>query len=231
MGWYDANPVHLNELPPEDYAKKMVEYLGDVDAVLKKAKADYDRGEYQWVAQVTNILVFADSANTAARLLCADAMEQLGYQCESGTWRNCYLTAALELRQGNYAEKMTTVESSMDTRENMTTEMILDYLGIALDKAALADQDIKINFTATDTGEKFLLRFKNGPLLHFEGMQDVDAALSLEGPHQALLLLMAGTSEQIKKVAKVKGDAGMLDKLCSSFTALQDAGKFNIIEP
>ena len=41
------------------------------------------------------MIVFADPANEAARLLCADALEQLGYQAESGPWRNAYLTAAL----------------------------------------------------------------------------------------------------------------------------------------
>ncbi|WP_288284497.1 alkyl/aryl-sulfatase [uncultured Senegalimassilia sp.] len=78
MGWYDANPVHLHELPPEDFAKKMVDYLGDANAMLQRAKEDFDHGEYQWVAQITNILVFADPQNTAARQLCADALEQLG---------------------------------------------------------------------------------------------------------------------------------------------------------
>ena len=103
MGWYDANPVHLNPLTPSDSAEKWVEYLGDTDQVLRMAKADFDKGEYQWVAEVTNTIVFADPENEAARLLCADALEQLGYQAESGPWRNAYLTAALELRQGNQA--------------------------------------------------------------------------------------------------------------------------------
>ena len=231
MGWYDANPVHLNELPPEDYAKKMVEYLGDTSAVLKKAKEDFDKGEYQWVAQITNVLVFADPQNTDARMLCADALEQLGYQSESGTWRNCYLTAALELRQGNFSEKVTTVEASTDIRANMTTEMILDFIGIALDKTALADQDIKVNFTATDTGEKYLLRFRYGPLLHFEGLQDEDAALTIKGPRQVLLLLMGGSSEKVKQAASVTGDIALLDTLCGVFTQFETAGKFNVIEP
>lgn len=94
MGWYDSNPVNLNPLMPSDSAKKWVEYLGDVDKVLQMAKADFDKGEYQWVAEVTNTIVFADPTNTDARLLCADALEQLGYQAESGPWRNEYLTAA-----------------------------------------------------------------------------------------------------------------------------------------
>ena len=101
MGWYDGNPVHLAELTPSDYAQKLVEYFGDTDAVLEKAKEDFAKGEYQWVAQITNTLVFADPENTDARYLCADALEQLGYQAESGPWRSAYLCAAQELRNGS----------------------------------------------------------------------------------------------------------------------------------
>ena len=53
MGWYDANPVNLNPLTPSDSAKKYVEYIGDTGEVLKKARADFDKGEYQWVAEIT----------------------------------------------------------------------------------------------------------------------------------------------------------------------------------
>ena len=102
MGWYDANPIHLDELEPSEYAKKMVEYLGDTDDVLAKAKEDFDKGEYQWVAQITNTIVYAEPDNENARCLCADALEQLGYQAESGAWRNAYLTAAAT---GNWASK------------------------------------------------------------------------------------------------------------------------------
>ena len=100
MGWYDANPIHLDQLDPSSYAAKLVEYLGDADKVLELARADYDAGEYQWVAEITNALVFADPENLQARYLCADALEQLGYQAESGAWRNAYLVAAFELRNG-----------------------------------------------------------------------------------------------------------------------------------
>ena len=45
---------------------------------FEKAKEDFAKGEYQWVAQITNTLVFADPENTDARYLCADALEQIG---------------------------------------------------------------------------------------------------------------------------------------------------------
>lgn len=44
--------------------------------------------------------MFADPNNQNARNLEADALEQLGYQAESGPWRNFYLTGAQELRNG-----------------------------------------------------------------------------------------------------------------------------------
>jgi len=95
IGWYDANPAHLNPLSPSDAAKKTVEHMGGAEAVLKKAKADFDKGEYQWVAEVTMVLVFDDPENTEARYLCADALKQLGYQAEAGTWRAAYATITL----------------------------------------------------------------------------------------------------------------------------------------
>ncbi len=170
MGWYDANPVNLNPLEPTESAKKWVEYLGDTDEVLKKAKADFDKGEYQWVAEVTNVIVYADPENTAARLLCADALEQLGYQAESGTWRNAYLSAALELRNGNAAEKGANAKSDGSVLKNMTSEMIFDYIGIVLDKQAIAAENFTINVKLTDTNETVMLHFNNGALLQYHNM-------------------------------------------------------------
>ena len=144
MGWYDGNPVHLAELTPSDYAQKLVEYFGDTDAVLEKAKEDFAKGEYQWVAQITNTLVFADPENTDARYLCADALEQLGYQAESGPWRSAYLCAAQELRNGTNTDDATRSSGNGDVFLHMTPDMILDYLGIFVDTTKIPD----LTFTA-----------------------------------------------------------------------------------
>ena len=231
MGWYDANPIHLAELEPAEYAKKLVSYLGDANAVLGRAMQDFENGEYQWVAQITNALVFADPSNQQARLLCADALEQLGYQTESGTWRNCYLTGALELREGNYAEKITYDSDSADARGQMSADMVWDYLGIRLDKDALDERDIKVNANVTDTNQEFLLRFKNGPLLHFEGMQADDAVITLTGPKEGMLALMGGSVDDLKKAVQVEGDEKVLAEIMASFDPPKGVATFNIIEP
>ena len=44
--------------------------------------------------------MFAQPDNQAARELLAKTYDQLGYQAESGPWRDVYLTGAYELRNG-----------------------------------------------------------------------------------------------------------------------------------
>ena len=100
LGWYDANPANLNPLPPVERAKKTVAYMGGADAAIARAREDFAKGEYRWVADAMSQVVFAEPDNRAARELGADALEQLGYQSESATWRNAYLQGARELRGG-----------------------------------------------------------------------------------------------------------------------------------
>ena len=233
MGWYDANPVNLNPLEPTESAKKWVEYLGDTDEVLRMAKADFDKGEYQWVAEVTNVLVFADPENTAARLLCADALEQLGYQSESGTWRNAYLSAAYELRNGNAAEKSPNAKTDGSLAKNMTTEMVFDYIAILLDKGALSHEDFKINFVFADTQEKVMLHFNNGALLQYENANSDEADLTVTCPKMGLALILQKDMEKIKASMKLEGDVTKLELIINNlnqFNTDGDAG-FNIIEP
>ncbi len=166
MGWYDANPIHLDEMEPSEYAKKLVEYLGDVDAALEMARDDFEKGEYQWVAELSNAIVYAQPDNQDARYLCADALEQLGYQAESGAWRNAYLTAAYELRHGTEDYPETIVGGTGASSMGMDTETMLDYLGICLDEKKLEDQNLVINLEVTDEGEKYLVRINHGVLLY-----------------------------------------------------------------
>ena len=71
--------------------RRYVAFMGGADAVLDRARASFAEGDYRWVVEVVNHVVFADPDNEAARLLQADALEQLGYQSESGPWRDFYL--------------------------------------------------------------------------------------------------------------------------------------------
>lgn len=180
LGWFIGNPATLHVLPPVEAAQRYVAMMGGADALLQKAKAYYDKGEYRWVAEVVNHAVFADPTNQAAKHLQADALEQMGYQAESGPWRNFYLTAAKELREG-VAELPVPVTASPDTVRAMSLDLFFDFLAMRLDGPKAAGKRIVLNFDFTDVKEKYMLEMVHGVLNHTPGRQakEPDAAISL----------------------------------------------------
>ena len=226
LGWYDANPVNLNPLPPSDTAKKLVEYLGSTDAVLRKARKDFEKGDYQWVAQITKELVFADPSNQKARNLCADALEQLGYQAESGAWRNAYLMGAAELRKGNLSGLARTANGLGSAMKEMTVDMLLDYIAILTDANAAQNDDVTLNLIVTDVNEKFYVTRKNGILLSYSGENRPDAQATVTCKRLQLLALMQG--QQAGQV-QVSGDATVLKHLLAYASKFEKT--FNVIEP
>jgi alkyl sulfatase BDS1-like metallo-beta-lactamase superfamily hydrolase len=229
MGWYDANPIHLGEMEPSERAKKFVEYFGDVDEVLKKAKEDYDKGEYQWVAELTDMLVFADPDNTDARYLCADALEQLAYQAESGTWRNAYLCAAQELRFGTNKDTSTRATTSQGLVKKMTPEMILQYLGIYTDSNKIGDLTFTANIVLP--GESYILVVKNGVILYEEGSLHDEADVTWTTTKDGLFAISQNNREGIDALVKQEGDTTLLDKLLEANKVKDMDIFFSIIEP
>jgi alkyl sulfatase BDS1-like metallo-beta-lactamase superfamily hydrolase len=163
LGWFDGNPANLDPLPPVDSARRYVEFMGGADAVIGKAKAAFDRGEYRWVAEVVNHVVFADPENEAARYLQADALEQLGYQAESGPWRNFYLTGAQELRSGVPA---TAAGGSLrgDLVQALTSDMVFDLLAVRLNGSEAAGAVVDVEFEFTDRVERWRVLVENAVL-------------------------------------------------------------------
>ena len=195
LGWFDGNPAHLNPHPPVEGGRRYVEFMGGAEAVLEKARRSFDEGDYRWVAEVVSHVVFADPENMEARALEADALEQLGYQAESGPWRAFYLTGAQELRNGT-PEMGGGHTTGPDTVRAMTTEMLIDYLGVRLDGLAAADRTWSIDLEVTDRGERWDVGVENGAI-HARlrtgasvGQGSHDAALAIE--HAALASLVMG---------------------------------------
>ncbi|WP_037607524.1 alkyl sulfatase dimerization domain-containing protein [Streptacidiphilus rugosus] len=112
--------------------------MGGADAVLARARKEFAAGEYRWVAEAVNHVIFADPGTQEARLLQADTLEQLGYQAESGPWRDFYLTGAQELRHGT--PQLPGLRSPLppDVLRGMPGAMLLDYLAVRLDGPAHA---------------------------------------------------------------------------------------------
>lgn len=232
IGFYDANPANLNKLPPEKRAKKMTEYFqttNGIESVLRKAKEDYDNGEYRWVADITNTIVFADPDNKDARFLCADALEQLGYQAESGIWRNAYLTGAKELRDGNLRDM--SVVFPVDPKKSFAAappELIFDYFGIVIDSVSAQNINLKFNINIEGFGN-YLITVISGVLLYQPGVtaKDVDASLTLT-KDDLVSTIFTGDKEASSRI-KFEGDNSVLNQLTAHLAAFDPY--FNIIEP
>ena len=166
LSWYDGNPCNLHPLPPAPAARKLVEYMGGAAAVVARAKADFDKGEFRWVAQVMKEVVYAEPDNEEARALCADALEQMGYQAESATWRNAFLYGAMELRHGVFQVPPRPAMSA-DTLAGLSTDVFFDALAIRLDPAKAAGQSFVLNWRFTDRDEKLTLCLKHGTLTRY----------------------------------------------------------------
>jgi alkyl sulfatase BDS1-like metallo-beta-lactamase superfamily hydrolase len=231
LGWFDGNPATLHELPPVDASKKYVEFMGGADEVLKKAKTAYDKGEYRWVAQVVHHVVFADPNNKAAKDLEADALEQLGYQAESGPWRNFYLTGAQELRNG-VAQLPTPNTASPDTVRAMSADLFFDYLGVRLNSGKAGDAHIKLNFDFGKDGNYFV-ELENGVLNHTANMKakDADATISLSRDTlNNIILQQTKLDDAISSGAvKISGDQAKLHALVSDLDTFNFW--FNIVTP
>jgi len=179
MGWYDGNPSDLDDLPPQAAAKKYVEYMGGEDAILRKAKKDFDEGNYRWTAMVLKHVVFANPDSVNGKNLLADSYEQMGYQAESGPWRSVYLQGAYELRNGVPTAGGTDT-ASPDTINAMPPEMMFDYLAVRLNGPKAAGKKITLNVDFTDLKKQYGLTVENGVLNYADGtIPNADAGLKL----------------------------------------------------
>ena len=180
LGWYDGNPANLNPLPPVESGKKAVEYMGGAQAILTRAHKDFAAGQYRWVAQVLNQLVFAEPDNKEARELEADALEQLGYQSESATWRNAYLEAAQELRGKLPGTNHWQINSDLVT--SMPLDAFFDYMGVRLNGPRAEGKTIIINWHFTDTKQDYVVNVENSALTYLANRvsDHADASINLD---------------------------------------------------
>ncbi len=232
LSWYDANPANLNQLPRRAAGAKMVEYMGGAEALLIRAWADFEAGEYRWVAQVLSHLVFAEPENLEGRGLLADAFEQLGYQAESATWRNAYLYGAQELRHG-LAKLPPRQMISPDTLTALTGGALFDFMAVRLNGDKAAGLQWRINWHLSDIDERLMMNLQNCTMTYMPGETADDATAAVRVSREVLVAvnvrkisvaeaLLAGDME-------IEGDRSAVERL---FEMLDDFSMmFDVVAP
>lgn len=233
VGWYDGNPATLDRLPRVEEAKKYLEYMGGPAAVIARARDDFKAGNYRWVAEVMDQVVFAEPSNQEARSLAADAFEQLGYLAESATWRNAYLLGAQELRSGVGSGARSVPGVSPQVLHAMPIASVFDYLGTRIDGPRSGTANIVIDWRFTDTGESITSTLEHGALTSITGKTDANAATTVTTTRTVFENVIVGQralADAIKlREITISGDDKALSDL---FALLIDFDpRFPIVEP
>jgi alkyl sulfatase BDS1-like metallo-beta-lactamase superfamily hydrolase len=193
LGAYDGNPANLNPLPPQESAKRYLELLGGADKAVAAAQAAFDKGDYRWAAELLNHAVFGAPDSKAAKELLARTYDQMGYMAEAATWRNSYLSAAAELREGP-PNKGVDRSFLIDMLYETPIERFLEAMAAGLDGPAAEGKDLKVNLVMTDTKESYVLWIENAVLHHRKAAPATDANATLTLTKPIFIKMMAGTA-------------------------------------
>jgi alkyl sulfatase BDS1-like metallo-beta-lactamase superfamily hydrolase len=189
LGWFDGNPAHLWQHPPQAAGERYVALAGGAEALLAHAREAFEQGDYRWVAEIVNHLVFADPDNDEARELQAHTLEQLAYGAENAPWRNFYLMGAEELRNGIAG---TGASVPPDFVVNLTDQQLFEMLAIQIDGPRAGERSITIHWRFTDSGDEYSLTLRNGVLTHRTGMPKADADATVSVDRAAINEVVAG---------------------------------------
>lgn len=227
LGHYDGNPAHLDALPPETTAPRYLQLMGGKAGVLEAAQAAYDSGDFRWAAELLNHVMFAETGNAEAKALLARTYEQMAYGSEASTWRNSYLTAAAELRNGPPTKGLDRTRF-FEVLLHTPTERFLDAMAAALNGPDAAGKDLKINLVLTDTRESHVLWIEHAVLHHRAGPPAPDANATLALTHEMFVRIVSGAAGAkdllLSDDVKVTGSRidlgrffGLLDKAPGTF--------------
>ncbi|MBI9093152.1 MAG: MBL fold metallo-hydrolase [Desulfobacterium sp.] len=232
FGWFDGNPANLNTLPPVESANRYVKFMGGAENVMAQAQASYDTGDYRWVAEVLNHLVFAEPENKTAKELLAKTYDQLGYQAESGPWRDVYLTGASELRHGS-PQKGICLADAKEMLKHTSIDSFLDSMSLRLNGPDADGKDITLNFTFTDLNVNYVITVENAVMHYKKSEPDPKADATLKLTHDIYLdiaLEIAGLKD-ILFSDDIKFEGSKL-KLIKFFSLLDKPDpRFNIVVP
>ncbi len=231
FGWWDGNPANLDPLPPEEEARRLVNLAGGAEKMLLHAVEYYNRGDYRWASKLLNSLVFADPSNEIARKYLSSCYEQLGYQNESAIFRNYYLAAAVEVREGGPAEASVRTVTE-DFISAVPTHQYFDALAVRVNPE-LAQGSHSIHFNFSDTGEQLRVSVKNGTATHLEAAQPVEGDLHVQLSRVDLDEITLGTSTFQSKLAngaiQVEGGTEKFLEYLSLHTQFNP--QFNVVTP
>jgi len=210
LGWFEGDPTFLDPLPRGERAARYVEQMGGHDRVLQSALGAYDKGDYQWAAELLTYLIRVNKDDAQARSLKAKALRGLAYKTVNTNWRDWYISSARELERSLNSMVTLAATSSLaapDILKQLPVSKLLEGMTVRLDPLKTADVHLTVGFRFTDTGRGYALEVRRGiAQLHESLPAEVDVTLNLTVSDLHRIILRQTTFADALKTGEIKAD-------------------------
>lgn len=231
FGWWDGVPANYNRHVPTEEAVRYVAAMGGAKKALAVGIKAFDAGDFRWSSTVFNHLVFADPADELAKKWLAASYEQQGFQAEAGSWRNVFLQAAHELRNGVPQPRLDVAGAGVIRA--VPTANLMDALAARFNSAKSTRPNTTVQLVFTDRNEMVALHVGESVLFPSMGQKLDKPTATLtttRATFDGLILQTIDIGEAIQSGAlKFEGDPTAIGAM---FQALDKPEMtFNIVTP
>jgi len=224
LGWFQGDPLKLDPIPPVESAKRHVALMGGRDKVMAAAREAYDKGDFQWAAELATYVIRIDQKDRDARALKANAFRELGYAQININWRNWYLMSALELAGDLDIEALQQgilqVFASPDTVAALPAANFVEGLTTRLKAEETLDTVMSIGWVFPDIDEAYGLTIRRGIAEYRKGLPenpDMTLTLNKTALDQVLLGRTGFPALMVKGDMKVSGNPLKLMTMFNAF--------------
>jgi alkyl sulfatase BDS1-like metallo-beta-lactamase superfamily hydrolase len=210
LGWFEGDPTYLDPLPRRERASRYVEQMGGRDHVLESALGAYDKGDYQWSAELVTYLIRVNIDDAQARNLKAKSLRALAYKTENTNWRDWYISSARELENSLNRVVTLTATSSLagpDILKQLPVSKLLESMTVRLDPVKTADVHMTVEFKFEDIRREYALEVRRGVAqLHESLPKQIDVTLHLSVGDLHRILLRQTTFVDALKAGEIKAE-------------------------
>lgn len=221
FGWWDGVPANFDRHTPSEESARYIAAMGGAERAMEIGAAAYEEGDYRWAARLFNHVVFAGQGDRFARGWLAAAYEQLGFQAESGAWRDYYLAAAKELREGPPTAARQLGNAAFLAA--VPTEQLFDAIAVRFSPSKAQRSGYTLQFVFPDRQETLALEIREAVLIPRMGVTSADAAATLTVNRSDFDTLIARSATLMELAGsgglRIEGDVAALAALFGALDA------------
>lgn len=200
LGWFDGDPAHLQPLPPDDEAKRMVELAGGAAALNEKIAAAQKTGDLQWVLQLSGYALRVNPKNETAKQARVAALRTLGAAETNPPARDYYLMSAGELA-GDFKPIDEAAKPTPEMLKAMPMSLYFDGMAVNLRAEDVLDKTLKVGFDFPDSKEQYSYIVRRGASEVVNGIVP-DADIVVRVPAQTFKEMLAKLRNPALTIAK-----------------------------